>query len=212
MIELCKLAKRKGLIKKGAPASSIPQAARDLVQALRYEGLLAGNKTIGEKVIGGFKDIAGGAQSAVSAITAAREMFHQKPTYSRVGEAIKEYTVPALAGIGMLGLANELIAAPIRDKRQLTQSYNLIKEDNPALEGLSDDQLRKYFEVVETYSPETAKNPLAAGAVINKMYQFQGVDPKIIQDLAAIHKSYQGQSALESAIEHGTKYMAGGTK
>lgn len=208
MVELGNLAKRKGLIKK----AQIPQAARDLVFALREQGLLSGSKTLGERVIGGFRDIAGGAQAAMSAATAAKEMFRPRPFYSRAGEALKEYTVPALAGVGILGLANELIAAPIRERRQLANSYSLIRENNPALEGLSDDQLQKYFEVVETYSPETAKNPLAAGAVINKMYQFQGVDPKIIQDLASIHKSYQGQSALETAIEHGTKYMAGGTK
>ena len=47
---------------------------------------------------------------------------------------------------------------------------------------------KNYFKVVRQFSPKAAANPLVAGALVNKMVQFGGVDHKLVQDIASLQK------------------------
>ena len=61
----------------------------------------------------------------------------------------------------------------------------------PSLKGTSKETLKDYFDVVKTYSPRAAANPIVAGHLVNKMVQFGGVDHKLVQDLTSINKNTQ---------------------
>ena len=73
-----------------------------------------------------------------------------------------------------------------RLRETLTSAYSQILQTTPALVGEDQEKVRDYFGVVKTFAPNAAANPLVAGALVNKMVQFGGVDHKIIQDLVSI--------------------------
>ena len=72
-------------------------------------------------------------------------------------------------------------------------------EKTPSLKEYPEERIRDFYEVVKTFSPKAASNPLVAGALVNKMVQFGGVDHKLVQDLANIegpHKSILDDMAI----------------
>ena len=56
----------------------------------------------------------------------------------------------------------------------------------PQLSEYPEDEVKDFYSVVKTFSPKAASNPLVAGALLNKMLQFGGVDHKLVQDIANI--------------------------
>ena len=101
---------------------------------------------------------------------------------------IKEYGAPAaytaVAGGALAGLG----AAAHHQVQIASTEHNLIKK-NPDLANYDADKIRDYMEVIKTYSPQAARNPLVAGALVKKMIDFGGVDHKLVQDLASLQSS-----------------------
>lgn len=93
-------------------------------------------------------------------------------------------TTLALATIG--GAATADLAERVKQKLALSSGYEKMVEKAPMLSEYPEDQIKDYYDVVKTFSPRAAANPLVAGALVNKMVQFGGVDHKLVQDIANI--------------------------
>jgi hypothetical protein len=79
----------------------------------------------------------------------------------------------------------------LKSKRDIENSYNAMNEKVPALTEYPQDKIKDYFEVIKTFSPRSASNPLVAGALVHKMLEFGGVDHKLVQDLARMEMPQQ---------------------
>jgi hypothetical protein len=115
------------------------------------------------------------------------------------------YAIP----IGLIGAAayagKEAIVDPLM---QLLKIYKAKKEmisKVPILEDQDPELVNDYFNVVKQYSPKAAANPLVAGALVNKMIQFGGVDHKLIQDLGSIEGEPVISGAINKAVEGATR-------
>jgi len=98
----------------------------------------------------------------------------------------------AAFGASLLGQ----LLKPLSEKMKATSSYNKLIEKNPVLAEKDPQQIKDYFNVIETFSPKAASNPLVAGALINKMMEFGGVDHKLVQDLASIQSGLQSSDVM----------------
>ena len=102
----------------------------------------------------------------------------------------------SLGSLAVGGL-NEIIGKAMQ-RTKMDQTYHEMKEKIPDLKEYPEEDIKDYFSVVKTFSPKAATNPLVAGALVNKMVQFGGVDHKLVMDLANLQgdtKSLQGEMA-----------------
>jgi len=108
-------------------------------------------------------------------------------------------------GTALLG--NELIVDPIIERNKMQQSFDLMKQKVPILQEQDEDTVKDYFSVIKQYAPRAASNPLVAGALVNKMIQFGGVDHKLVQDLASIQEGSPSTGFLQTALSPVSKTM-----
>lgn len=108
-----------------------------------------------------------------------------KGTLTPMAKKIREIAqLGTLAGIGTLigsqaaGKAGSIIKS--------YSAYDKMMEKMPSLSEFPEDQVKDFYSVVKTFSPKAASNPLVAGALVNKMLQFGGVDHKLVQDIAGL--------------------------
>ena len=114
---------------------------------------------------------------------------------------------PIMSAVGLAGLATltkELIVDPIMEKSKINKSFEEMTQKVPQLAEKDQDQLRDYFDVVKTYSPRAASNPLVAGALVNKMMEFGGVDHKLVQDIGAIEANKETPNMTAKMLESAT--------
>lgn len=100
-----------------------------------------------------------------------------------------------LVGLGIAGFgsqaavgAKETFVDPLVQRYQIARSKSKMGDFIPMVEQEDEKLVSDYFNVVKQFSPKAAANPLVAGALVNKMLQFGGVDHKLVQDLAKIQK------------------------
>lgn len=109
-----------------------------------------------------------------------------KPKSERIVESARKWVIPA-AAVGATGLAGrELVYNPIKEGIEINRSFKAMKDKVPQLQEKDDDKIKDYFQVIKQYSPKAAANPLVAGALVNKMMEFGGVDHKLVQDIVSI--------------------------
>lgn len=120
---------------------------------------------------------------------------------SAFSAALKGSLFP-IAAIGATGVAiKEAIIDPIRESRAIRQSFKLMNSKVPQLAEKDQGDVRDYFEVIKTFSPKAASNPLVAGALVNKMMEFGGVDHKLVQDIAAIQAGSSRPRIIDTAAQ-----------
>ena len=115
---------------------------------------------------------------------------------------------PILTALGLAGLAaatKELVVDPLVMNAKVNKSFETMTQKVPQLAEKDQDQIRDYFDVIKTYSPRAASNPLVAGALVNKMMEFGGVDHKLVQDIADIEASKGGTVITEKMIDAASK-------
>lgn len=113
----------------------------------------------------------------------------------------------ALTGAGIVA-GKELVYDPIKSKSKISKSLEQLSSKVPQLAEKDPNQVKEYFDVVKTFSPKAASNPLVAGALVNKMMEFGGVDHKLVQDIAAIESGLQRPSIIQSATEAAAKSIS----
>ena len=120
------------------------------------------------------------------------------------GDPIKNTTLEILQGLalGALGvkLATELGGGAISKVKSFNDYDDMMKK-NPMLSDYDKKDTKDYFGVVKTFSPKSASSPLVAGALVNKMIQFGGVDHKIVQDLVNIESNVNKPGALSDLVK-----------
>lgn len=118
-----------------------------------------------------------------------------------IGQKIKDIAYPTLATLGMAGLGYGLlkdILTPIVHKAQGAIAFKKMTEKVPSLAEKDPEQVKDYFNVVQTFSPKAATNPLVAGALVNKMMEFGGVDHKLVQDISSIQSGINQNTAMQA--------------
>jgi hypothetical protein len=124
-------------------------------------------------------------------------------------DAAKSVMQPLAIG-SLATLALSTILKPIIRQAQIGQSYDKLIEKNPILAEKDQNQVKDYFNVIKTFSPKAASNPLVAGALVNKMMEFGGVDHKLVQDIAAIESGIEAINPFETLATSATKAFVGG--
>lgn len=114
-------------------------------------------------------------------------------------------------GLGLTGIAlfKESVIDPLMQASKIRKSLGALKEKVPALAEKDQNQVQEYFNVVKTFSPKSASNPLVAGALVNKMMEFGGVDHKLVQDISAIEQGLQRPSVSQTVAEGAAKAVTG---
>jgi hypothetical protein len=103
------------------------------------------------------------------------------PNAAKIRDAAQAAALTGIAGmVGMqaIGKAKDMINSH--------DAYNKMIAKMPDLSEYPEEQIKDFYSVVKTFSPKAAANPLVAGALVNKMLQFGGVDHKLVQDIANI--------------------------
>lgn len=129
----------------------------------------------------------------------------------KLTSVIKNWALPIGAGLTGVAVFKESIVDPIMEASRIKKSFNALKEKVPALAEKDQKQMQQYFNVVKTYSPKSASNPLVAGALVNKMMEFGGVDHKLVQDISAIEQGLQRNRVGQTVAEGAAKAIAGAT-
>lgn len=117
--------------------------------------------------------------------------------YGVVGAAAKKIWPIAATGAAV-GATKELVVDPMIESRKINKSFETMQSKVPQLAEANQEDLRDYFNVVKTFSPKAASNPLVAGSLVNKMREFGGVDHKLVQDITAIQTGLARPSIVES--------------
>ena len=118
-----------------------------------------------------------------------------------------------MVGVGLAaaaGLAGkELVYDPIKSFINMNRSFELMQKKVPQLAEKDQEEIKDYFDVVKTFSPKAAANPLVAGALVNKMMEFGGVDHKLVQDIVAIESGLARPSIVQSVAESAATGITG---
>jgi hypothetical protein len=105
--------------------------------------------------------------------------------------------------------AKEGIIDPIIQSGKIKKSYSQLEEKVPQLAGVDQDKIRDYFAVIKSFSPHAAANPLVAGALVNKMVEFGGVDHRLVQDIVNLNSGKPTNESIKTMVGGGLKSMAG---
>lgn len=105
--------------------------------------------------------------------------------FSDLAEKIKQ-GAQAASLVGIAGLIGSQAIGKAKSAVDSQTAYSKMFEKMPNLSEYPEDQVKDFYSVVKTFSPKAAANPLVAGALVNKMLQFGGVDHKLVQDIANI--------------------------
>lgn len=112
-------------------------------------------------------------------------------------------------GILAASLLQQLLK-PLAEKVKANISYNQLIDKNPVLAEKDPQLIKDYFGVINTFSPKAASNPLVAGALVNKMMEFGGVDHKLVQDIAAIQAGIESRDIIRDVAGAASKALIAG--
>lgn len=117
-----------------------------------------------------------------------------------------------LQGIGMtalgLGVLKQILT-PVVQRAQAGMAFNKLVDKVPSLSEKDPEKVKDYFKVVQTFSPKAATNPLVAGALVNKMMEFGGVDHKLVQDISSIQAGVAQAEAMKNLMGAASKTIYG---
>jgi len=117
-------------------------------------------------------------------------IFSKGSKLTNMGDITKNLLQGLAVGALATTLGSEMYSGLKRRAAQ-KRAFKDMAEKVPAIKGYPEEEIADYFDVVKTFSPKSASNPLVAGALVNKMLQFGGVDHKLVQDLANIEGPQQ---------------------
>lgn len=85
------------------------------------------------------------------------------------------------------------------------KGYQNMLKSNPEMAG-KEEELKPLFKTMTHFSPQVAKDPLAAGSMLKRMHEFRevGVPLSDIASLAKIEKDVKGSRGISSGFGKGT--------
>jgi len=148
-----------------------------------------------------------GVPAITSGVKAASTLMGSTPAGKAATWFLGNVLLPGAVFGGTALLGKELIVDPLIELNKMQKSFDLMKQKVPILQEQDEDTVKDYFSVIKQYSPRAASNPLVAGALVNKMIQFGGVDHKLVQDLASIQEGSPSTGFLQTALSPVGKTM-----
>jgi hypothetical protein len=137
------------------------------------------------------------------------QLLEKKPNVMQtIGKGIKDNWWPAAAGVGVVAVGKEAIVDPIAQGIKINKSYNQLAKYTPQLAEMDQDKIRDYFNIVRTYSPNAATNPLVAGALVNKINEFGGIDHKLVIDMINLQSGKSNLESLKTLVGGGLKTIS----
>jgi hypothetical protein len=105
-------------------------------------------------------------------------------------EALKALQGIAIGTAALSGAAygGEELYHKLKQHVDINNAFKTMNEKVPALNEYPQEKIQDYFDVIKSFSPHAASNPLVAGALVHKMLEFGGVDHKLVQDISRISK------------------------
>jgi len=117
----------------------------------------------------------------------------------------RQKIINLLGGLALLGggvyAGKEAVIDPLVQAVKINKSFKAMAQKVPQLADQDQKQMKDYFNVIKTFSPKAASNPLVAGALVNKMMQFGGVDHKLVQDISAIQAGLPQPRVAPTVVE-----------
>ena len=135
------------------------------------------------------------------------ENLTKKNPLDIIGKPLQNaWAVPALLGSAFV--AKEGIVDPIMQEAKMKKSFSQMTQHTPQLQEADQEKIKNYFNVIKTYSPHAAANPLVAGALVNKMMEWGGVDHKLVQDMVNIQGGKTNMESIKTMIGGGLKTVS----
>lgn len=94
-----------------------------------------------------------------------------------------------IALTSLAGIAGTQLYDLIKQKAHEATGFSAMMAKNPGLKEHPEEMVKDYYNVIQTFSPKSASNPLVSGALVNKMIEFGGVDHKLVQDISGIEST-----------------------
>lgn len=104
-----------------------------------------------------------------------------------LGGVLRGMAMPIIAGSMAVGTVAPIVGG-VRKSKQINASRANLKNFNPQLEDVDENTINNYFDVIRTFSPSAASNPIVAGNIVNKMVEFGGVDHNLVKSLVDIEE------------------------
>jgi hypothetical protein len=137
-------------------------------------------------------------------VDAFNKHITKKNPFDFINKSIKNiWSIPITAGATVV--AKEGIIDPLIQQRKINKSFSELSKYTPQLQESDQERIRDYFNVIKTYSPNAAANPLVAGALVNKMMEFGGVDHKLVQDMINIQSGKSNTESIKTMVGGGIK-------
>lgn len=149
-------------------------------------------------------DLTGSAKDVTDVIKNIKEL-RKKP--NQLLETAKKLWLPLSIGGATTAVAAQNIVEPTVNALKINNSFRKMQEMNPSLAEEDQNTVKQYFNVVKTFSPKSASNPLVAGALVNKMMQFGGVDHKLVQDLSSIESGLQRPKIMDTVRDSAAQQL-----
>jgi hypothetical protein len=116
------------------------------------------------------------------------------------------------AGIAAGVVGKEGIVDPLIQRQKMNKSYSELSKYTPQLQEVDQNKIRDYFQIIKTYAPNAAANPLVAGAIVNKINEFGGVDHKLILDLLNMQSGKSNMESVKTLVGGGLKSFSNNPK
>lgn len=106
-----------------------------------------------------------------------------------------------------LTLVGTSVASDYKKRSQLNKSYNEMLDIYPEFKNEDQNNVKKYFKYISTYSPTVAMNPHASGALMKRFISGGNIllDPSVISSLITVEKDVA--STVESKGKARSKMM-----
>lgn len=85
------------------------------------------------------------------------------------------------AGITAASLIDRMTTKPVI---VTDQQLDLVLKTKPNLQGLDREQLRKYYSIILRAAPTVSREPMVAGALLERIVNYGGVDHSLMKELA----------------------------
>ena len=167
--------------------------------------------------MGGKKGILGSADQARHAINVAAAKGENFSGYlddlmKAKGGGGSNIGLPAAAlGVGAASVVGQAAYEAI----QSNKNFDGMMAENPHLYEMPEENVRRAYRVVSTFAPNMTDDPFVAGSAVQKLVEYEAVDPATVKSLQDSAKSEHRVvprllSTAQQVLAPAVKSMAGG--
>ena len=135
--------------------------------------------------MGGKKNILGSADQARHAINVAAAKGDNFSGYlddlmKAKGGGGTNWTIPAVAGTAT---AASVVGQAAYESQQSSKNFESMMAENQHLYDLPEENVRRAYRVVSTFAPNMTDDPFVAGSAVQKLVEYEAVDPATVKSL-----------------------------